>query len=74
MHYHGYPLEVQFLCDFLQITRLLGSGSALQRNPILQHHAKGVFNLPLEMRAQADAPLGAALAVRGLGHQTHVCS
>lgn len=51
---------------FFQIKRVLGSGSALQRNPALQHHARSVFNLPMELRERADAPLGAALAAKEL--------
>ena len=45
----------------IQVDRILGCGSALERNPVLQKHVKEVFSLPLLLTA-ADAAKGAALA------------
>ena len=44
-----------------QVQRILGCGSALERNPVLQKHIEQVFSLPLLLTA-ADAAKGAALA------------
>ena len=45
----------------LQVGRILGCGSALQRNPLLQDQVSKVFSLPLEMTS-SNADVGAALA------------
>ena len=42
---------------------MLGSGQTLQRHRVFQEHIQRVFGLPLELREEADAPLGAAMAV-----------
>jgi len=45
------------------INRLLGSGGALARNPVLQHEVSNVYQLPLTMVGEREACLGAALAI-----------
>ena len=45
-----------------QVKRVLGSGKLLQSHAVFQEHISGVFNLPLILREEADAPLGAAMA------------
>jgi len=45
------------------INRLLGSGGALARNPVLQHEVSDVYQLPLTMVGEREACLGAALAI-----------
>jgi len=45
------------------INRLLGSGGALARNPVLQHEVRDVYQLPLTMVGEREACLGAALAI-----------
>ena len=44
-----------------QVQRILGCGSALERNPVLQRHIEEIFSLPLLLTA-VDAAKGAALA------------
>ncbi|XP_012273231.1 sedoheptulokinase [Orussus abietinus] len=46
-----------------QITRIVGNGSGLVRNPVLQKEVLRWYNLPLEMGHSGDAALGAALAI-----------
>ena len=48
----------------LQIAKVLGSGSALQRNPVLQKCTESVFGVPLTIVDGVDAPKGAAIAVK----------
>lgn len=50
----------------MQVERVLGSGSTLIRNIVLQKHAESVFSLPLVVKEGVDAPLGAAVAVNTL--------
>jgi len=45
------------------VNRLLGSGGALARNPVLQHEVSKVYELPLTMVGEREACLGAALAI-----------
>jgi len=45
------------------INRLLGSGGALTRNPVLQYEVSEVYQLPLTMVGEREACLGAALAI-----------
>ena len=49
----------------LQVHRVLGSGKMLQ-SPVFQEHIRKVFGLSFDRLEGADAPLGAALAVRDL--------
>ncbi|XP_011506363.1 PREDICTED: sedoheptulokinase-like [Ceratosolen solmsi marchali] len=44
------------------ITRIVGNGSGLVRNPVLQKEVSHWYNLPLEFGNTGDAALGAALA------------
>ena len=44
---------------------MLGSGKMLQ-SPVFQEHIRKVFGLSFDLLEGADAPLGAALAVRDL--------
>jgi sedoheptulokinase len=47
--------------------RLVGSGNALRRNPLLQHAAEEVFQLPLTIYpGKEEAATGAAINARGL--------
>ena len=48
------------------MNQLIGSGSTLHRNTVLVEHAKKVFGLPLTLKQDADAPLGAAIAISEL--------
>ena len=53
----------------LQVKRVLGSGQMIQRPPVLpvfREHIRQVYNLPLVIKEEADAPLGAAIAVSRL--------
>ena len=49
---------------YVQIKRMLGSGSTLQRNDLLQKHINSVFHLPLVIKDGIDAPLGASMAAQ----------
>jgi len=65
------PVQVENLASMLSgsqlqevgINRLLGSGGALTRNPVLQHEVSEVYQLPLTMVGEREACLGAALAI-----------
>ena len=46
------------------VERIVGTGSALARNPILQSEIESQFGLPLEVRKDVDSATGAALIVR----------
>ena len=51
---------------FKNRTRLVGSGNALRRTPLLQHMAEAVFGLPLTMaEGREEAATGAALVAAG---------
>ena len=50
----------------VQVQRVVGSGSALVRNRVLQRHAEEVLGMPLVIKEGVDAPLGAAMAVSNL--------
>lgn len=45
------------------IVRIVGNGSGLVRNPVLQKEVSRWYSLPLELGHSGDAALGAALAV-----------
>lgn len=45
------------------ISRIVGNGSGLVRNPVLQKEVKHWYELELELGHTGDAALGAALAV-----------
>ena len=52
--------------EFLQlhgVQRIVGTGSALMRNNVLQKQVEQVFGLPLVLCENVDASTGAALAV-----------
>lgn len=52
--------------EFLQlhgVQRIVGTGSALMRNQVLQKQVEQVFGLPLVLHENIDASTGAALAV-----------
>ena len=52
--------------EFLQlhgVQRIVGTGSALMRNQVIQKQVEQVFGLPLVLRENVDASTGAALAV-----------
>jgi len=52
--------------EFLQlhgVQRIVGTGSALMRNQVLQKQVEQVFGLPLVLHENVDASTGAALAV-----------
>ncbi|XP_073984436.1 sedoheptulokinase-like isoform X2 [Rhodnius prolixus] len=44
------------------ISRILGIGSALSRNQVLQEEVKSLYQLPIVFEGKGDAALGAALA------------
>ena len=46
-----------------QVKRIVGTGTALQRNEVLRKLVGQVFGLPLVMRTSGDAACGAALAM-----------
>lgn len=51
--------------DFLHlhdVRQIVGAGSALKRNRVLQKQVKQVFELPLVLNENADASVGAAIA------------
>lgn len=45
------------------VQRIVGTGSALMKNQVLQKQVEQVFGLPLVLRENLDASTGAALAV-----------
>ena len=45
------------------MTKIVGTGSALEKNEALREQVKKVFQLNLELKRGADAPLGVALAI-----------
>lgn len=45
------------------VVSIIGTGSALTKNPILQRETQRLWQLPLVTRDMSDASLGAALAV-----------
>lgn len=49
--------------ESMGITRIVGNGSGLVRNPVLQKEVLHWYSLPLELGHTGDAALGAALAV-----------
>ena len=42
--------------------RVLGTGKLLQKHRVFREHISRVFRLPLVLKEDADAPLGAAIA------------
>ena len=65
---HGLVENVQKMMsrEFLRlhgVQRIVGTGSALMRNKVLQKQVEQVFGLPLVLRENEDASTGAALAV-----------
>ena len=50
----------------LQVERVLVSGKLVQSYSVFQEHIQRVFELPLVLKKDADAPLGAAMAVAQL--------
>lgn len=47
----------------MEITRIVGNGSGLVRNIVLQKEVSRWYHLPLELGHSGDAALGAALAL-----------
>lgn len=47
-----------------QVIKIVGTGSALEKNEALREQVKKVFRLELELKHGADAPLGAALSLK----------
>ena len=45
---------------------MLGSGRVIQLHTVFCEHIQQVFNLPLVLKDDPDAPLGAAMAVAHL--------
>ena len=45
------------------ISRIVGNGSGLVRNPVLQKEVMHWYKMPLELGHTGDAALGAALAI-----------
>lgn len=65
---HGLVENVQKMMsrEFLKlhgVQRIVGTGSALMRNQVLQKQVEQVFGLPLVLCENIDASTGAALAV-----------
>lgn len=52
----------EYLVEF-DIKRIVGNGSGLSRNKILQHEVEELYKLPLVFTTGGDAAKGAALAV-----------
>lgn len=46
-----------------QIKKIIGIGSALLRNKILQMELEKQYSLPVEYKRSGDAPFGAALSM-----------
>lgn len=44
------------------VERILGVGSAMTRNPVLQSEVRNQYGLPLEVLSGGDAALGAGLS------------
>ena len=59
-------LQVKTSTVYLQVKRVLGSGSLLQKSAALRWHVEREFGLPLVLREAVDAPLGAAMAVEAI--------
>ncbi|XP_049876251.1 sedoheptulokinase-like [Pectinophora gossypiella] len=51
------------LCRNAKIKRIVGNGSGLSRNPVLQRAVEHYYSLPLEFTKGGDAAKGAAIAV-----------
>ena len=65
---HGLVENVQKMMsrEFLKshgVQRIVGTGSALMKNQVLQRQVEQVFGLPLVLRENVDASTGAAFAV-----------
>ena len=45
------------------VTRIIGCGSALLRNPVLMQELESVFKMPVVYRQRGDAAEGAAMAM-----------
>lgn len=45
------------------IERIIGIGSALTRNKVLQKEVRNWYKLPVDLMSAGDAAMGAALAV-----------
>ncbi len=50
------------------LTRIVGSGAALSRNPVLRAQMQEVYKLPVEFSDEGSACVGAALALIDLIH------
>ena len=50
----------------IQVRRVLGSGKILQKHRVFREHIEEVFQCHLVLKDEADAPLGAAMAVKNL--------
>ena len=51
------------------LTRIIGSGACLSRNPVLMSEFQDVFQMPVEFTSEGSACIGAALAARD-AHQS----
>ena len=45
------------------LTRIVGSGACLQRNPVLKAQMQEVYKLPVDFASEGSACVGAALAM-----------
>ena len=61
-----HMIKIVYECPCMQISQVLGSGKALQRNPVLRKSTESVFGLPLVILDGVDAPKGAAVALENL--------
>ena len=50
------------LLDENNVSRIVGGGSALIRNTVLQEELQSCYNLPVILDSRGDAAYGAALA------------
>ena len=45
------------------MTKIIGSGACLCRNPVLMEEVQNVYNLPVEFTSEGSACIGAALSI-----------
>ena len=50
------------------MTKIIGSGACLCRNPVLMEEVQNVYNLPVEFTSEGSACIGAALSIIDVKH------
>ena len=51
----------QLLTDEAGLTRIIGSGACLSRNPVLMQEVQNIYQMPVEFTSEGSACIGAAL-------------